>query len=112
MRGTAAHFYQSLNKPFNIFGVERQLFYLSTGLCVLIFFTGHLQLTPTIIAIVLLIILHVFGVTITRRDDQMVAIYRRHILYKKYYAALAGIHAKVPLVRASVPFYQGKRGLV
>lgn len=65
-----------------------------------------------VVALIVFVFLYVVGVLITRLDNQMLAIYRRHIHYKKYYAATAGIHAATPLLRASVPIYQGKRGLV
>ena len=66
-----------------------------------------------ILALVLFAIGHLIGVLITRADSQMLAIYRRHIRYKKYYAANPGVNAKVvPLIPSSVPVYEGKKGLV
>ena len=47
------------------------------------------------------------SVLVTRVDAQILAVYRRHIHYRKYYAAQSGIHAKVPAVKPSVPVYQG-----
>ena len=64
------------------------------------------------VAIIVFTVLYTTGVLITRADNQMLAIYRRHIHYKKYYTAISGIHAKITTVKPSVPFYQGKRGLV
>lgn len=90
-RGTPAHFYQALNKPFNVLGVERQLFYLFTGLSVLVLISGRLRPIPDVVAVLMFILLHSAGILITRRDSQMLAIYRNHIKYKRYYTAIAGI---------------------
>ena len=112
LRGTPAIYFKSLNRPFNILGVDRQLFYLFVGLCLPIAFSARLALFMDAAALLLFVILHVIGVLMTRADNQMLAIYRRHIHYKKYYTANAGIHAKIPMLRPSVPVYQGQRGLV
>lgn len=111
-RGTAAIYFKSLNRPFNIFGVDRQLFFLFVGLCLPIAFSARLSPIMDGVALLTFIILHIGGVLITRADNQMLAIYRRHIHYKKYYVAIPGIHAQIPILRPSVPVYQGKRGLV
>jgi type IV secretion system protein TrbD len=112
IRGTPAIYFKSLNRPFNILGVDRQLFFLFVGLCLPIAFSARLKLVADGIAFLMFIIMHVAGVLVTRADNNMLAIYRRHIHYKKYYAAHAGIHSRLPLLRPSVPVYQGKRGLV
>ncbi len=112
MRGTPTIFYRSLNRKFHVFGVDRSMFYIFVALCLPLIFAGRLSLKVDLIALVIFIILHIIGVLITRADSQMMDIYRRHIHYKKYYAAHPGIHAKVPLLRNSVPFFEGKRGLV
>ena len=112
MRGTPAVYFKSLNRPFNVLGVDKQLFYLIVGLSLPVAFSARLTLLMDGIAISIFIALYVVGVLITRLDNQFLAIYRRHIHYKKYYAAVPGIHANPVLIRPSVPFYQGKRGLV
>lgn len=112
MRGTPAIFFQSLNRPFNILGVDRQLFFLFVGLCLPIAFSARLSLFMDGVAVFVFTVFYVAGVLITRLDQQMLVIYRRHIHYKKYYVATAGIHAVIPLLKPSVPVYQGKGGLV
>lgn len=112
VRGTPAIFFKSLNRYFNIMGVDRQLFFLFVGLSLPIAFSARLTPSMDILALSVFVILHTVGVLITRADNQMLAIYRRHIHYRKYYAAIPGIHAKIPMVRPSVPLYVGKRGLV
>lgn len=111
-RGTPIVYFQSLNRYFNVLGVDRQLFYLFLGISLPIFFSSRLTPFMDFIGITVFLILHIVGVLITRADNQMLAIYRRHIHYRKYYSAVAGIHARTPLLRPSVPVYQGKRGLV
>ena len=112
MRGTPTIYFQSLNRPFTVLGVDRQLFFLFVGLTLPIAFSARLRPVMDIAAIIVFLILYVAGVLITRLDHQILSIFRRHIHYRKYYAALPGIHAAVSLLRPSVPVYQGKRGLV
>lgn len=112
MRGTSTHFYQALNRPFHILGVDRSLFYLFVALCLPLAFANRLSIKMDLVAIGLFVIFYTIGVLITRADNQIILVYRRHIHYKKYYAPQAGIHAAVSLLKPSVPFYEGKRGLV
>jgi len=112
MRGTPAIYFQSLNRHFNVMGVDRQLYYLFVGICLPIAFSSRLMPFMDMVAIVVFIALYIIGVLITRADNQMLSIYRRHIHYKKYYAAIPGIHAKSLMIKPSVPFYIGKRGLI
>lgn len=112
MRGTPTVFYQSLNRPFHVLGVDRPLFYIFVALCLPLAFASRLNIKMDLIAAGLFVVFHAIGVLITRADNQMLAVYRRHIHYRKYYAPQSGIHATIPLLRPSVPFYEGKRGLV
>lgn len=110
MRGTPVLYFKSLNRPFHVLGVDRQLFYLIIGLCLPIAFSGRLSLLMDSLALVSFGLLYVAGFWITRADHQMLALYRRHIHYRKYYAAQSGIHAKVKLVKSSVPIYNNRQG--
>ncbi|MFN7098227.1 MAG: VirB3 family type IV secretion system protein [Gammaproteobacteria bacterium] len=112
MRGTPAIYFKALNRHFNVLGVDRQLFFMFVGLCLPIAFAGRLAPNIDLIAGILFFVLYSVGVIITRLDNQWLAVYRRHIHYRRYYAAQAGIHAPVRLVKPSVPVYQGKGGLV
>lgn len=112
MRGTPAIYFQSLNRQFNVLGVDRALFYLFVGLCLPIAFSARLMPWMDGVAGLIFVGLYSMGVLITRVDNQMVLIYRRHIHYRPYYAVSPGIHAPLRLVKPSVPFYQGKRGLL
>jgi len=112
IRGTPAIYFKSLNRSFTVMGVERQLFFLFVGLCLPIAFSARLGLKMDVVAAGLFLILYSIGVLVTRLDQQMLALYRRHISYKKYYAYNPGIHARMPLLRPSVPIYEGQRGLV
>ncbi len=112
-RGTPAIYFNSLNRSFNVFGVEKQLFFLILGLSVPIALSSGLNnLMMDVIAIVTFLVLYSVGVLITRIDNRMFAVYKRHMRYKKYYTATAGIHSKPPVIQLSVPFYEGQRGLV
>ena len=112
MRGTPVTYFKSLNRPFTVLGVDRALFYVFVGLCLAIAFSARLSPMMDVIAGVVFMLLHMVGVLVTRLDPQILPIYRRHIHYRTYYAPHAGIHANVPLIKPSVPFYQGKKGLV
>jgi len=112
MHGTPGVYFKSLNRPFTVLGVDRSLFYLFVGLCLAIAFSARLSLVMDAIAGLVFLVLHVIGVLVTRVDANILSVYRRHIHYQKYYAAQPGIHAKVPLIKPSVPVYQGQRGLV
>lgn len=111
-RGTPAMYYKSLNRYFNVFGVDRQLFYLFVGLSLPIAFSA--RLTPMMVGVsgVVFIILYCAGVLVTRMDNQILSIFRRHIHFQKYYSAHPGSQSKVLLLKPSVPFYEGQRGLV
>lgn len=111
-RGTPTKFFRSLNREFHVMGVDRQLFFLFVGLTLPIAFSARLTFTMDLVAMTIFIIFHAIGILITRVDRQMLAIYRAHIYYKKYYAAHPGIHAKIPFVRSSVPVYIGQKGWV
>jgi type IV secretory pathway TrbD component len=87
MRGTPAIYFKSLNRHFNVLGVDRQLFFLFVGICLPIAFSARLIPFMDIIALIVFAFLYAVGILITRADNQMLAIYRRHIHYKKYYAA-------------------------
>lgn len=112
MRGTPVIYFKSLNRPFTVLGVDRSLFYLFVGLCLAIAFSARLSWVMDIVAGLIFVVLHAMVVLITRVDPHILAVYRRHIHYRKYYAAQSGIHAKIPWVKPSVPAYQGQRGLV
>lgn len=112
MRGTPTKYFKSLNRHFHIFGVNRQLFYLFVGVCLPIAFSSRLMPVMDSVAIVVFLILYTIGVLITRVDDQILSIYRRHISYRKYYSTSTGIHARLSRLTLSVPFYQGKRGII
>ncbi len=112
MRGTPSIYFNSLNRHLNILGVDKQLFFFFVGITLPIAYSARLVPIMDFVALGIFIILHSIGVLITRADNQMLAIYRRHIYYKKFYRTSSGIHPKVLLVKPSVPFYQGKRGLI
>lgn len=113
LRGTPSIYYQSLNRPFKIMGVERQLFFLIMGITTPIAVAGQFSPKTDICAFILFAIGHLIGVLITRADQQMLMIYRRHIQYKKYYTANPGVNARIsPLIPPSVPVYEGKKGLM
>ena len=112
MRGTSACYFRSLNRHFNVFGVDRQLFFLFLAMCMPIVISARFVPLMDGVAVVVFLALYTIGVLITRADNQMLAFFSRHIKYKNYYAATPGIHAPIRIVKPSVPFYQGKRGLV
>jgi type IV secretion system protein TrbD len=112
MRGTPTIYFKSLNRPFNILGVDKSLFYLSIGFCLPIAFSARLVPIMDGIAVLIFLILYIIGTLVTRADPQMLVIYKRHVNYRRYYAAISGIHSKTPRIKPSVPIYQGKNGLV
>jgi type IV secretory pathway TrbD component len=112
MRGTPVLFYQSLNRQFLVLGVERSLFFLLLPLSLSLPFSAHFALRMDLIAIALFLFLHVIGILITRADPNMIDVFKRHIHYRKYYDPIAGVHAQIKIIKPSVPYYVGKRGLV
>ena len=112
MRGTSVAYFNALNRYFNVCGVDRQMFYLLLAFCLPIAVSARFMPMMDGVALVVFLVLYTVGVLITRFDNQIMALFRRHIHYKKYYAATSGIHAKTKMVKASVPVYQGKRGWV
>ncbi len=111
-RGTAVPFYQSLNRQFLVLGVERSLFFLLLSLSLPIPFSAHFALKMDLIALGLFLVLHVAGVMITRADPNMIEVFKRHINYRKYYDPISGIHAQNKIIKPSVPYYIGKKGLI
>ncbi len=113
MRGTPSLYYQSLNRPFKIMGVERQLFFLILGITTPIAVAAQFSPKMDLLALMLFLLGHSIGLLVTRVDAQMLGIYRRHIRYQQFYAALPGVNAAVPALNPpSVPVYQGQKGLV
>lgn len=112
MRGTSAIYFTALNRHFTVCGVERSLFYLFVGIGLAIAFSARLSLGMDIVALVIFLGLHAIGVLITRLDPQILLIYRRHIHLRSYYAPCPGVHAKIPILKPSVPFYGVKGGFV
>jgi type IV secretory pathway TrbD component len=111
-RGTSVIYYQSLNRQFLVLGVERALFFLLLPLSLPIPFSAQFAPKMDLIAIVIFLFLHVAGVLITRADPNMIEVFKRHIHYRKYYDPIAGIHAQNKIIKPSVPYYVGKKGLV
>lgn len=111
-RGTRIIYFKSLNESFLVMGVDRQLFYLGVGICLPIAFSARLTPLMDGVAALLFFILYSFGMLITRADQQMLAIYRRHIRYRKYYDCHPGIAILAPPINPSVPYFQGRRSLV
>ena len=112
MRGTPAIYFQSLNRPFLIMGVMREYFYANMALAIFIAYSAEFAWKADSVAVVMGMLGHALGIIITRIDPQIMTIIKRHMHYKRYYAPVAGLHAKERMVYASVPVYQGKRGLV
>lgn len=111
-RGTPALYFQALNRPFLIAGVQRELFYLLVAFCAPIVISGHLRMVMDVMGGLLFGIGYLGGILMTRADYQIIALFRSHIRYRKYYAAQPGLHADIPLLKNSVPIYQGQRGVV
>ncbi len=94
-RGTPVPFYQALNRNFHMMGVNQRL-------------------KPIVIvfSLILFSVLHTIGILLTRADDKILEVYNRHRRYRPYYAPHPGIHATISKTKMSVPFYEGKQGLV
>ncbi|MCE3239268.1 MAG: hypothetical protein K0R24_2249 [Gammaproteobacteria bacterium] len=112
IRGTPSVYYQSLNRQFLVLGVERSLFFLLVPLSLPLPFSAHFAPKVDLIALILFLCMHAVGVLITRADPSMIEVFKRHIHYRKYYDPIAGVHAQVKILRPSVPYYVGKKGLV
>lgn len=107
-----ALYFKSLNRQFYILGIDKQLFFLLLALCVPIAYASHFSLSMNILAVMVFMCGWGVGIKMVRADPQFMPIYLRHLRYRNYYAPFAGIHAAVRLVKASVPLYQGKTGLI
>lgn len=105
-------FYQSLNRKFTMLGVNQRLFLLFLVFWVPIPLAWRLHPLSILAAFFIFTFLHIVGILLTRTDDQILEVYNRHRHYKDYYAPIAGIHAEIPKTKMSVPYYEGKRGLV
>ncbi len=110
MRGTPALYFNSLNRPFTVLGVERQLFFLLVSVCLPVAVSARFAPLMDGVALAIFIGLHAVGIALTRVDAHMLSLYRRHIRYRTYYSPIAGLWAKPSPVKMSVPYYQGKRG--
>jgi type IV secretion system protein TrbD len=110
--GTPLLYFNSLNRPFTVMGVERSLFFLILGICLPLAFSGRLRPMADAIGVGLFIVLHTLGVLVTRIDPNIIALYRRHIQYRRYYAPVTGIHASFSRLKPSVPIYQGQKGVI
>lgn len=111
-RGSSIIFYQSLNRPILIFGVDRSIFFLSMGLCLPIAFSARFHWLMDLIAMICFSITIYLGRIINQADPQMIQIYKRHIRYSKYYNSQPSIHASIENIYPSVPFYNGQKGII
>lgn len=109
MRGTPLPYFHSLNKKPLVYGVNRELFNLIITLSVALAYSGRfLNIIADLSAGLIFIICTYFGRKISKADPQIMEVYKRHIHYKNYYPPISGIHANTPLLKSSVPFYEGK----
>lgn len=109
MRGTPLPYFHSLNKKPLVSGVNRELFNLISTLSIALAYSGRfLNVLADFCAILLFVICIYFGRKISKVDPQILEVYKRHIHYKNYYPPISGIHASTPLLKSSVPFYEGK----
>jgi type IV secretory pathway TrbD component len=105
MRGTPVLFYQSLNRPFNIMGINKQLFFLVLSLSGSFISSGIFlwNVKSILFGFVIFLISAAIARRMTLSDQDMILVYRRHILQKKYYAPVATFNAEVPRTLKSVP---------
>ena len=109
MRGTPLIYYHSLNKKPLTLGVNREFFSLSLTLCFLLVFSGRfVNLYSYVVAGILFAVAFFIGRKISAADPQIMEVYRKHINLKVYYPPISGIHARVAVLKPSVPFYEGK----
>lgn len=112
IRGTPAPYFQSLTRPLTLMGVIRPLFYSNLGMMVFIAYSAQFAPIADIAAGVIGLVGYSIAVLLTRVDNDIVPIYKRHIHYAAYYEPQASIIASSVLVKPSVLFYEGKKGLV
>jgi type IV secretory pathway TrbD component len=109
MRGTPIPFYHSLNKKTLPLGCNKEMLNLISTLSFALAFSGRfLNIYTDFIAIIFFLTALYFTRKISAVDPQIMEVYRRHIHLKKYYPPISGIHAQVPLLKPSVPYYEGK----
>lgn len=65
-----------------------------------------------VIATLFFLVFYVVSRLLTRMDGQILAVYRRHVQYYKYYLAQPLIQSPVLAIRNSVPVYQGQKGFL
>lgn len=112
MRATPIKYYKSVNSNFFMFGIEKEVFFLLLALCLPIAFSGRFSLVMILLSFMAFLLFYMVALVVTRIDPQIIKIYRRHILYKTYYQPISLVSSNTPRVMVSVPYYQGKRGLV
>ena len=108
MSGTTIKFFHSLNKKPLTFGVNKELYGLIVAFTIAIIISGQLfSFYTDVFAICFFISATYFGRKLTAIDPEIIEVYKRHLRYNNYYPPIPGIHAKVPLLRPSVPYYEG-----
>lgn len=112
MRGTPTQYFQSLTRPLKILGINRQIFSCNLGIAAFIAYSGHFSLFVDVVTVILFVIGHVAGVILTRFDYDICPVLKRHIHYARFYEPLSDISAPPSLVKPSVAFFEGKRGLL
>ena len=112
-RGDLLPFYHSLNKKTLIFGCNPLFFNLLLLFCGVFVFTGKLvNWYSDAFAVVLFVVGFFFGYRISQADPQIGEVWKRSLYIKDYYPPNAGIHAATPVLKASVPFYKGKKNVI
>ena len=112
MQGTPKRYYTALNRAHHLAGVDRSYFLVLVALTVPIAFADGFGWMMDMTAGLIFISGYGVGLLMMRADPQMLDLYRRHIRYARYYAALPGIAAKVALPKASVPVPTLKQGWI
>jgi type IV secretory pathway TrbD component len=108
-RGEPARYYQSLNRPILILGMDRSLFFLLVGLTLPIAFSAHLAPSMDILALGFFSIGYLVTWLATKDDPQILSLWRRYLRYYPHYAAQPDLVSKQFAPEPSVPVYQSNR---
>lgn len=108
-RGEPVRYYQSLNRPILILGMDRSLFFLLVGLSLPIAFSAHLAPLMDCFALGFFSLGYIVTWLLTRDDLQVLSLLRRYLHYHPYYAAQPNLNSKQLAPEPSVPIYHINR---
>ena len=98
-----AVFYQALDYPFTVLGIEKRLFCCLLALSLPLAFSAHFSWSGDLLALSVFAIGYRLAYFFTAYDPDFLYIYRRFLHYQSYYAAQPSLYRENPKTKHSVP---------